>query len=473
MQSYLSLLDDILRNGEPHTDRTGVGTLSVFGRQWRHDMRTGFPLLTTKKMPLRWVFEELRWFLSGSTNEKDLSKEGVDIWKEWRNNDDELGPVYGKQWRHQDTIRLVKQIHRPRPSKQKFETPEGMDKSHSYQPSFCGVACMGSIMGQPGGEKHFLLETWKGMIQRCYYPSHQAFDNYGGRGVWVCDRWLVFSNFVEDFELIEDWELKAEYPGDYTLDKDMSGSNVYSPATCRWASKREQSVNTADIRAFKATGADGSEIISTSAAGFAREHGLIKQSILACIRGRQSQHKNWLFEPLPPAPDGFQLVYREVDQIKTLLAQISQTPNSRRLVVSAWNPLENGTMSLVPCHTLWQLKCHGQSEMSLHLYARSIDSFLGLPFNIASYALLLSMLCAATDRRPRELIISFGDLHLYTNHIEQAKLQLQRKPHTLPILGLTLPEGSTRLERLLNFKWENVGLYNYVSHGKIKADVAV
>ncbi len=280
MESYLKLLKDVVQNGEGHDDRTGVGTRSVFGRQWRHDMDTGFPLLTTKKIPLRWVFEELRWFLSGSTHVKDLQAAGVNIWDEWATaeqcakfgrEEGDLGPVYGRLWRY-----------------------------------------------------------------------------FGDRGIL--------------------------------------GS---------------------------------------------------------------------------------------VDQIRNLLEDIVATPNSRRLIVTGWHPRKQKEVALPPCHTLWQVKCHSDDRMSLHLYARSIDIFLGLPFNIASYALLLEMLCTVTGRTPKDLIISFGDLHLYNNHAEQAKVQLGRVPHPLPMVRLDCPEGTTALERLLAFRWENIKLLNYDHHPKIEADVAV
>jgi thymidylate synthase len=283
MQTYQELLRDVLENGEQHGDRTGVGTRSVFGRQWRHDMRTGFPLLTTKTVPLRWVFEELRWFLSGSTNVADLQKAGVDIWDEWATAEQcarfgrpagDLGPVYGFLWRHFD--------------------------------------------GSP-----------------------------------------------------------------------------YSSG---------------------------------------------------------------------------------IDQITELLYDITHTPNSRRLIVTGWHPEHARAVALPPCHTLWQVKCHeSDNSMSLHLYARSIDIFLGLPFNIASYAMLLKMISWVTYRKPRDLVISFGDLHLYNNHVEQAKIQLDREPRPLPNVAINYEPDKlrSRLANLLAIKWENIELSDYRPHPKIAAEVAV
>lgn len=273
MNSYRELLNDVLTNGESHNDRTTVGTISVFGRQWRHDMRSGFPLLTTKKVPLRWVFEELRWFLSGSTDRQQLTSVGVDIWNEWngpdKNNPNDMGPIYGYQWR-----------------------------------------------------------------------------NFGG-----------------------------------------------------------------------------------------------------------------------------------VDQIATLLHDILLSPNSRRLMVTAWCPPDLKFMALPPCHYGFQIKCYEEHrQMSLHMTMRSTDIFLGLPFNIASYALLLTMLAKVTDYEPRELIISFGDLHLYNNHVEQAKLQLSRTPFALPNVSLhntSLERDNTSLEQLLSITWDDITLTDYKYHSKIEAPVAI
>lgn len=281
MKSYLKLLSDVLIDGEDHDDRTGVGTRSVFGHQWRHDMRTGFPLLTTKKVPLRWVFEELRWFLSGSTDAWDLQENGVDIWDEWATREQcekfgrkpgELGPIYGELWRRFDT-------------------------------------------GCRGGD---------------------------------------------------------------------------------------------------------------------------------------------------------------TDQIENLLKGIESTPFSRRHIVTGWHPEDCNKVALPPCHTLWQIKVHPNRNMSLHLYARSIDVFLGLPFNIASYAILLNMIAFVTGYHARDLIISFGDLHLYSNHVEQAKEQLARTPFDLPGFGVRRdPKGNSPLNTLLAFRWEDFHLMGHKHHPKIEAPVAI
>lgn len=285
MNHYLALLSDVKQNGSYREDRTGVGAFSVFGRQFRHDMRSGFPLLTTKRVAFRWVAEELFWFLSGSTRESDLSSRNVDIWKEWADLDHtskfgrdagDLGPIYGRLWR-----------------------------------------------GFPVG------------------------------------------------------------------------------------------------------------YIGEDSAPF------------------------------------------EIDQIAQLYEDLEKTPNSRRLIVSGWHPYYQKRVALPPCHTLWQLDVDTDNSLSLSLYARSIDIFLGLPFNIASYALLLKLIAVTTGREARDLIISFGNLHLYSNHVEQAELQLSREPYALPTVEIDQKLWNTGLSGLLGATYNDIKLRNYIHHPKIEAQVAI
>lgn len=276
MRSYLDLLEKVIVYGEPHEDRTGVGTRSTFGMQWQHNMRYGFPLLTTKQIPFRWVAEELFWFLSGSCDERELSAKGVDIWQEWATEEQcakfgrppgDLGPVYGRLWR-----------------------------------SFPAVA--------------------------------------------------------------------------------------------------------------------------------------------------------------------------EVDQIAYVVNEIVNNPNSRRIICTGWHPYYQDKVALPPCHTLWQIKCGSHDRLSLHLYARSIDIFLGLPFNIASYGLLLELLAYATGKKAYNLIFSFGDLHIYNNHLTQATAQLFREPREAPRLTISA-KGDSPLEKVLNCQWGDLSLSGYSPHPKIPAPIAV
>ena len=264
MKSYLNLLDKILTDGVRKGDRTGTGTLSIFGHQMRFDLSEGFPLLTTKKLHMKSIIYELLWFLKGDTNVRYLQEHGVRIWNEWADENGELGPVYGHQWR-----------------------------------------------------------SW---------------PDYDG-GV--------------------------------------------------------------------------------------------------------------------------------IDQIEYVLNQIRTNPNSRRMIVSAWNVAEVNKMALPPCHTLFQFYVVN-GRLSLQLYQRSADTFLGVPFNIASYALLCMMIAQVTGLEPGEFIHTTGDTHLYLNHLEQARLQLTREPRPLPTMILN-PD----VKSLYDFKYEDFQLENYDPWPHIKADVSV
>ncbi len=264
MQQYLDLLSRILNEGVHKGDRTGTGTLSVFGNQMRFNLRDGFPLLTTKKLHLKSIIYELLWFLRGDTNIHYLQEHGVRIWNEWADENGELGPVYGHQWR-----------------------------------------------------------SWP--------------DYKGGT----------------------------------------------------------------------------------------------------------------------------------IDQITNVLEQIKHNPNSRRMLVTAWNPAEVEEMALPPCHCLFQFYV-ADGRLSLQLYQRSADTFLGVPFNIASYALLLQMMAQVTGLEAGEFIHTTGDTHLYSNHLEQAKLQLTRTPRPLPKMKIN-PD----VKDLFAFKYEDFELIDYNSYPHISAEVAV
>lgn len=281
MKQYHDMLTHILENGEKHDDRTGVGTLSVFGHQQRFDLSEGFPLLTTKKLAFRWIAEELFWFLSGDTRVETLQEKGITIWNEWADEahcskfgrePGDLGPIYGYLWR-----------------------------------SFGGS-----------------------------YPAHNG-----------------------------------------------------------------------------------------------------------------------------------------VDQICRLVRDLENNPGSRRHIVSGWDPRVCDNVSLPPCHTLFQFKVHGENKLSCQLYQRSADVFLGVPYNIASYALLTYLIAHCCGYTPGVFVHTFGDLHLYSNHTQQATLQLIREPRPLPRLEISSALRGTGLDGILSARYEHLNLIGYDPYPKIKAEVAV
>jgi thymidylate synthase len=264
MRPYLDLMKHVLEQGARKSDRTGTGTVSVFGAQLRFDLAAGFPLLTTKKVHLKSIIHELLWFLKGDTNTRYLKENGVTIWDEWADANGNLGPVYGCQWR-----------------------------------------------------------SW-------------------------------------------------------------------------------------------------------------------------------------------PTPDG-----RHIDQVSQLIEQIPKNPDSRRLIVSAWNVADLPKMALLPCHALFQFYV-ANGRLSCQLYQRSADLFLGVPFNIASYALLTMMVAQVCGLKPGDFVHTFGDTHLYLNHLDQAREQLSRAPRRLPVMRL-----NAAVKDLFAFKFEDFTLENYDPHPAIKAPIAV
>ena len=264
MKQYLELLDHVLKNGTKKSDRTGTGTISVFGYQMRFNLKEGFPLMTTKKLHLKSILHELLWFISGDTNIRYLTDNGVKIWNEWADKDGNLGPVYGYQWR-----------------------------------------------------------SW-------------------------------------------------------------------------------------------------------------------------------------------PTADN-----RKIDQLSNVINSIKTTPDSRRHIINAWNVGEIEKMALPPCHILFQFYV-ADGKLSCQLYQRSCDIFIGVPFNIASYALLTLMVAQATSLKPGEFIHTLGDAHIYLNHIEQVKLQLTREPYKLP--GMTINPDVTDITK---FRYEDFALSDYIAHPHIKGDISV
>jgi len=300
MIQYLDLLRHVLEHGKFKADRTGTGTYSVFGAQRRFDLRKNFPVLTTKKLHLRSIIFELLWFLRGDTNVHYLQENKVTIWDEWADEQGNLGPVYGKQWRHwtKNTPRLRR-------------------------------------------------------------------------------------------------DPLADQPPLFDLGELNDGAG-FTPSGPR-------------------------------------------------VRGRQSG----------------------IDQIEQVISQIRKNPDSRRLIVSAWNVADIDSMALPPCHCLFQFYV-SDGELSCQLYQRSADIFLGVPFNIASYALLTLMVAQVCGLKPGEFVHTFGDLHLYANHVEQAKLQLSREPRPLPRMEL-----NPAVKKIDDFKFEDFELMGYEPHPAIKAPIAV
>jgi thymidylate synthase len=533
MKQYQDLLKHVLENGTRHEDRTGVGTISVFGYQTRFDLQQGFPIVTTKRVPFRWVFEELAWFLQGSTSETELRKRGVDIWAEWADENGELGPIYGAQWRNWRQIdaveprrreyqppkietafdkniaadfssnhngligkefasttgkyTVIKEYKIPRPDAAgnrwefdvKFEATGFVQNNclkqavvggqirDRYAPTSHNVGCLGEQVSRE--DYDLLYQTWNGMLARCYDENHSGYENYGAKGIFVDSRWLVFSDFVNDVKKLPNWLMKLEYKDEYSLDKDYYGSNCYSPDTCLWLSKLEQNLNTEKVGLIKATAPNGDVFVRMGIKTLCKEFNFTNPCVYSVLNGKTKTHRGWRFERLDETKNPRIRVF---DQVKQVIAQLKHDTNSRRIIISAWNVAELEKMSLTPCHVLTNFRVY-DGKLYCHLFQRSADAFLGVPFNISSYALLTHLIAHVCDLKVGEFVHTFNDLHIYSNHLEQVEELLKREPLPLPKLEFKDAENLKDFEGLLNFKYENLNLRNYQSRGKIAAPVAV
>lgn len=403
---YERLVKHVYENGERRTDRTGTGTYSVFGTHLEYDLMNGFPLITSKKTHFKSVLEELLWFLRGETN---ISTLNASIWDEWADEDGELGPIYGHQWTRWGS----------KPDKVIQRVPHLPD---GVEATYLGVANGAGKEGSP------LKNTWKGMISRCYNRSDIGWDSYGGRGVSVIDRWLEFKNFEHDATGLPGYEEGVKK----YLDKDILGSGfLYGPDTCSWVSNSENQLAKSTKR-YTVEDQDGKLYTFTNPSVFCREQGIPDGNFSDLWTGRKNAKVR----------NGFRLVDVSgtndgVNQIQQLIDGIRETPESRRLIVSAWNPPEIPEMALAPCHVMFQVYLRDYQYLDLQVYQRSADLLLGVPFNIASYALLVHILASITGYIPGKLTWIGGDTHLYINHLEQAEeLIYQRSIPEFPLLTI-------------------------------------
>ena len=513
--SYQILLQSVLRNGVEKSDRTGTGTKSIFGYILRYNMKDGFPILTTKKVSFKNIVVELLWFLRGNTNIKYLLDNGCNIWtgdaykayREPRPNDrdaytveefveaiktnpefaaryGELGPIYGAGWRRWKTQKNSIPVTRPMPNLR-----EGLDRT------YLGVA------NGKGKTDHLLGKTWEGMIARCYDPNSIEYPNYGACNVYVCDEWLEFERFKEDVKLLPNWDLKKQSPREYVLDKDGLGTGYcYSIESCQWVTHSEN----ANLKSEKVYTVERDNVIYTfsNPTTFCKEQGISNKNFSDLWTGSKNAKKRNGFKLVSIEPKS----YNTIDQIAKLIEDLKTNPDSRRLMVSAWNVGELDQMVLPPCHYGFQVYTReltyeekktymdkhfgGKAQLTLSDFEefnipsraislmwsqRSCDVFLGLPYNIASYALLLTIIAKEVNMVPDDLVANLGDTHLYLNHIEQAKEQIQREPYDqLPSLWINdlRSDTNTILGDITKWSAEDFKLKDYKCHPVIKAPLS-
>ena len=527
MQQYLDLLQTIKEKGTIKEEaRKGMpGTISLFGYQFRHNLKDGFPLLTTKKLSWNNIVVELLSFLRGDETIEFLQNEGCKIW-----NDDvkKFDPVDGIHWGKQYPYlwrNFGGKLEKRKRDKSKYVLPElineivpvenpkiyttrsygsfqvikktkdeknnnickiqflttgyitkvrenrlGLDIYDPYYPSFCGVACLGEPMNDTLSNK--LKIIWKGMIQRCYDEKKDNYKYYGGRGITVCNRWKCFENFNNDVRLLLNWEHKIKDWENYELDKDFKKGDSYSPENCIWIhqedNKRQKVLENKYVVKNDEFGITESFEISQD---IIKKYNLHQGNFNSMLRGERPTAQGWYLVDKQSKEKG-------VDQIKNLIEGLKKNPMSRRHIISAWNPATLDDMALNACHTLVQFNCRPipweeklelakrnpnvemenlaiteaaagntnfgyvpQYYLDCQLYQRSADSFLGVPYNIASYALMTHIFAKITNMVPGELVHTFGDVHIYDNHKQQVDVQLARTPKDLPTLKI-VDEGN-------------------------------
>lgn len=525
MRQYLDLLRRILDSGVKKEDRTGVGTISVFGEQLKFDLSRGFPAVTTKKLWMKGVVHELLWMLRGDTNIKYLTDNGVHIWDQWADENGDLNNVYGSQWRRwehsSDNVCKIR-IKEPEnsgdfvtPAFQQHLTPNYnikddligkrflnkrglgytvIDKIYNkgeknskykvqfdtgysyivsrpqirynqvyypYDKTIANVGCM----GEPESNKNErLYNLWRSMLVRCYDKSHQSYKNYGAKGITVSKNWKCFSIFKKEITQVPYYNSWLNNPKQFDLDKDYYGAKQYSKSTCIFLDK-QYNVGLANF--VEPFSCDGEIFISML--DCALKYRIPPQRISDKLKYNKSSKylRKHVIQKIPIDP-GF--VYRKeriIDQVKNVIDQIKTDPNSRRHIVSAWNVSEIDEMKLPPCHLMFQFYVSNE-KLSCMFNMRSCDAAIGMPFNIASYALLTHMIAQVCGLEVGNLIVSLGDVHIYLNHVEQVREQLSRIPYDLPRLVLN-PE----IKNIDDFKFEDVSLEGYKYHPAIKMDIAV
>ncbi|MEP3669941.1 MAG: thymidylate synthase [Roseibium sp.] len=301
------------------------------------------------------------------------------------------------------------------------------------------------------------------MILRCYDKDHPQYHLYGGAGVTVSKIWHSYERFRDTIASVPFFHLWVDGNYRVEIDKDYYGSNVYGPSTCIFLKSRDNK-SMSDGTALRIKGG-----LYESWSHFEDATGnrsdYMRKRLASGKRYKEFSPED--VEIIQPEPG--HLWRREIffDQIKWLIQEIKDRPDSRRLIVSGWNPIDLPQMALPPCHTLWQVKILG-GKLHLHLYQRSADTFLGVPFNIASYALLTMMLAKVTGYEAGDFVHSFGDAHIYLNHIDQVKLQLSRAPRPLPTLRF-----ARDVKELSDFRYEDFVIEGYDPHPHIAGEVSV
>lgn len=333
-----------------------------------------------------------------------------------------------------------------------------------YYPKIVDVACYGEPKGiiDKTIEKKLSL-IWRAMIRRCYDKNNHDYHNYGGNGVYVSNSWLIFSNYLRDVIQIDGWENKLKDWHNYQLDKDILSGKCYSKDTCLWITTSKNRNYTKKTYFFDAISPEG--LIYKNNLGlkrFCKTYNLKVKTVEASIKNNTSTHHGWKFI----RKDNLYKQQIYVDQLKDICDKLKTNPRDRRLLVFYYNPRQTKEMALPPCLVLFNLVFQN-GKLNLFWQQRSCDLMLGAPYDIASNALLLLLLCKETGLSPGVLHGSFADLHIYNNHIETAKLQVTREPLSLPKVEIV------NWKNIFEWTHKDVHLSDYKHHEKLKFDIAV
>jgi len=454
MKQWHDILAKALNFGETRQDRTGVGTRSLFGEMLTfQNIAAYFPAVTTKKLAFKQVCAELACFIRGYDNLKQFHEMGCTIWDANGNADywkpkarceGDLGRIYGTRWR---AWRISDFREQPTPKLRP-----------GIPATVLGIANgKGSYRGDP------LKRVWNNMLQRCYNPNTKKYPRYGGRGVFVVNEWLEFRAFSEAVKMLPGWD-EAFGNRRLQLDKDQLGDGFcYGPSTCSWVTAED---NNPKPRILYTVEKAGNQFSFTNAYQFCLEHSVDPSNFSRLLnKGKYRKSAN-----------GFRLISakslgptkpRYRDQLAELVAGLKADPFSRRHVVSIWNPPEDTEAVLPPCHTMFQASVRANGVLDLCVNMRSVDLFLGLPFDVASYAVLQHLLAKEVHLVPGNLVFFLGDAHIYNNHLDAVQTVLGRMPRSLPILNLADDTG------LFSFRPEQATLHGYTSDGAVSAEMNV
>ncbi len=440
---YLASLKHILSEGVKREDRTGTGTIGVFGYEARYDLQEGFPLLTTKRVYTKGVIAELLFFLTGRTDNTWLNDHGTRIWDEWR--------------RPYTLTRPLVKI--PRTSKLSPNKPEfSYDTLLTYRRNPKLLALDFSILDIEDQKLFFL---WCDLMEECYFSKNATKKS---RAVFMDEQWHDPKRFIADVKTIPHWWYKRNNWENFRLSREFFKTNHYGPNVSVWLSNEEHirykkdhpvrvkdevgNVTTAflhipqEMKIFSNTeiAKNFPQVTFLKSKKSLYRHALIPDGDLGPIYGKQ--WRAWGGDSLEDGTISGS-VPGHVDQMTQLLKDLKHNPFSRRHIISAWNPAQIGDMALPPCHTMFQFYVTPDAEgmpwgLSCKLYQRSADVGLGVPFNIASYAALTHLLADLIGLIPLEFIHSFGDMHIYLNHLDQVNEQIGRENDLRPMPTLTI-----------------------------------